>query len=235
MKNAVAMQRGIAQRDRTPLITKLILLCVFILGIAIIAMGYAGMQAYSASGFSSETAYWAIHALSGDVDSAWNKKLEPQLSALTADERAAVGDAARALLTDAWESQKKGGAEEARALLTGAEEGNRPALTHKLLYTTYLLSGPKVGAGIKKEVAALAADRLPAFRQELLLCAADESAPVPPEGAKALEGLSGRERQAMALQMWFLSNDSAAATDPAANGSSPAKSRATPVRPTEYE
>lgn len=213
MAKTIALQNDL-RRDRTPAVTKTVLALLFLLGIALVYLGVSATGQYDASGFSSEGAYGAIYALGGHVSGAWEKKLGPQLDALPKDARARVDAAALDLLTDAWESQKKGGAEEARALLTGAEEGNRPALTHKLLYTTYLLSGPKVGAGIKKEVAALAADRLPAFRQELLLCAADESAPVPPEGAKALEGLSGRERQAMALQLWFLSNDSAAATDP---------------------
>ncbi len=206
MKNAVAMQRGIAQRDRTPLITKLILLCVFILGIAIIAMGYAGMQAYSASGFSSETAYWAIHALSGDVYSAWNKKLEPQLSALTADERAAVGDAARALLTDAWENQKSGAGAQA-AELADSEE-----MTYKLLYATYLVGGPKVSSAAKKELAAADGD---ALRAGLLRCLADEGAPLPEAAGKAVGELTGLERQAALMQAWFVSNDSAASTEQA--------------------
>ena len=213
MEKTVALQKGIQQRDRTPVVTKIGLAVIFLMGIAIIVVGAMATREYDASGFSSEGAYSAIYSLQGHVSSFWKDRLSPQLNALDDGARAQVNAAANGLLASAWESQKAGGASDAQALLDSAGDAGQTALSYKLLYATYLMNGPKVGAGIKKEIAAIPADRLSAFRQEVLRCAADETAAVPQEAQKALDGLSGEERQAMALQLWFLSNDSAAATD----------------------
>ena len=213
MDKTVALQKGVSRRDRTPVVTKICLAAVFLLGIAIIAMGAAAMRQYDASGFSSEGAYSAIYSLQGHVASAWQGSLSPQLDALDGDTRGRLDEKAQALLLNAWEGQKTGGGADAQALIAETDAAGQSALTHKLLYVTYLMNGPKVSAGIKKEIAAIAGDRLAAFRQELLRCAADEAAPIPSEAQKALEGLGGDERKAMAMQLWFLSNDSAAATE----------------------
>ncbi|MBQ9300529.1 MAG: hypothetical protein IJ214_08455, partial [Clostridia bacterium] len=211
MKSAIAMQSGIERRDRTPVITKLILACVFILGIAIIALGYAGMQAYSMSGFSSETGYRAIHALSGDVSAAWSKKLEPQLASLSQEQRDTVTQAARTLLDGAWESQKSGAAADIDGIL--AASGHAEEMTYKLLYTTYLVNGPKVSTANKKELTGLTGAAADALRQGLLACVADDSAALPDAAVKTVGDLTGKEKQAMLLQAWFVSNDSAASTD----------------------
>ena len=97
MKNAVAARREIERRDRTPVVTKLILALVFLLGVGVILAGITGMREYSASGFSSESGYSAIHALSGEVSSAWEKKLQPQLAQVGADQRAALNAAVKTL------------------------------------------------------------------------------------------------------------------------------------------
>ncbi len=211
--NVIALQNGINRRDRTPMITKIGLLLVFLLGIVIIVMGIVGMRQYSASGFSSEAAYSAVYALQGNVETTWQKKLSPQLDSLSSDQRAKVDSAAKDLLESAWEAQKKGGAADVQSILENGDPSVQSAVTHKLLYTTYLLSGPKVTTAVKKELASISSDRLSAFQQELLSCAADDTAQVPPEAVKAFEKLSGVDKQAMAMQLWFVSNDSASATD----------------------
>ena len=207
MKRENAIQSGIARRDHTPMITKLILACAFILGIVIIYLGYTGMQEYAASGFSSETGYRAIHALSGHVNAVWSQKLSPQLAALTAEQREAARQTANDLLDAAWESQKAGGAEYAKSLVSAS--GSPEEMAYKLLYTTYLLNGPKVSTSQKKELAGATES----LRQGLLLCLADESAALPDAAAKAAGDLTGSERQSMLAQLWFVSNDSASATE----------------------
>ena len=209
MKNAVAMQQSIGRRDRAPVVSKLILALVFVLGLVVIYMGYTGMREYGASGFSAESAYSAIHALGGDTAAAWQKKLQPQLDALSADRRAAVDQAAAELLTAAWENQKAGGAADAQAMLD-AGDGET---AWKLLYATYLVNGPKVSTAIKKELAALSGSELAETRAGLLNCIADESAALPKAAEAAAGGLTGSERTAMLTQLLFVANGSADATD----------------------
>ncbi len=209
MKNAVAMQQSIGRRDRAPVVSKLILALVFVLGLVVIYMGYTGMREYGASGFSAESAYSAIHALGGDTAAAWQKKLQPQLDALSADRRAAVDQAAAELLTAAWENQKAGGAADAQAMLD-AGDGET---AWKLLYATYLVNGPKVSTAIKKELAALSGSELAETRVGLLNCIADESAALPKAAEAAAGGLTGSERTAMLTQLLFVANGSAEATD----------------------
>ena len=209
MKNAVAMQQSIGRRDRAPVVSKLILALVFVLGLVVIYMGYTGMREYGASGFSAASAYSAIHALGGDTAAAWQKKLQPQLDALSADRRAAVDQAAAELLTAAWENQKAGGAADAQAMLD-AGDGET---AWKLLYATYLVNGPKVSTAIKKELAALSGSELAETRAGLLNCIADESAALPKAAEAAAGGLTGSERTAMLTQLLFVANGSAEATD----------------------
>ena len=75
MKSNIAAQSTLQQRDRTPAITKIVLVAVFLLGLAIIVTGWMGMREYALSGFSSEAGYDAVYKLSGDVESAWQKSL----------------------------------------------------------------------------------------------------------------------------------------------------------------
>ena len=206
MKNATVLQSGIQRRERAPMITKIVLALVFALGIAIIAMGYMGMQEYAASGFSSEAGYRAIYALSGDAAAAW-KKLEPQMAQLTEAQRTSLDDIAQGLLTAAWDSQKSGAAADAEALLNEAGAGRRELL-YKLLYTTYLVNGPKVSTANKREIIGVAAGSAEAFRQGVLAAAVDESAAVPEAARDAVGDLTGSARQSMLMQILFVSNGS---------------------------
>ena len=206
MRNVSAMQRGIQQRDRTPTITKIVLTLVLLLGLAVIAAGIMGMRQFAVSGFSAETGYEAVYKLSGDVDRAWKNQLQPQLSAADAGQRAALDEAAYRMLADTWEGQKAGGQADLDAILSQAGETQRAESLYKLLYTTYLLNGPKIGASARKEITGVAAGEQAAFRTQMLACIADESAPLPAAAEKAVGTLTGSERQAMLMQAFFVSN-----------------------------
>ena len=212
MKNAAVLSPNALKRDRTPLFTKIGLLLAILLGLFIIFMGLRGIREYNKSGFSAESAYSAIYDLGKDVDQAWSQKLQPQLAALSQEQQSALKEAAQELLSSAWESQKAGAGAEAQALVSGEQgENAREALLYKLLYTTYLVSGPKVSTAIKKEIAAV--QEGDAFRKALLTCVTDESAELPQAAEKAAGDLSGQERQGMLWQLYFVSNDSAASTE----------------------
>ena len=204
MKDAMTPPR----RDRTPILTKTILALLFLLGAAVIVMGCTGMKEYSASGFSSEAAYRAIYKLGGEVDAAWDKKLGPQRRAIDTESRAALDETAYTLLRSAWEAQKKGSGAELDALLDGKEGEARAELVHRLLFTSSLVSGPKVGTANRKELAAIPASGLDGFRRQLLEAVTDEGAALPEAAGKLAGKLTGQERQAMLMQIWYVSNDS---------------------------
>jgi len=204
MKTAAALNR----RDRGPIVTKTVLLLLFLLGLGIIVLGWASNRAYQASGFSAEAAYRAIYRLGGETDDIWDHALRPRLDALDPAEREAVEELTHALLTEAWEGQKKGSSETLDALLDGSG-GKREELSQKLLFSTYLVNGPKVSTAGKKAIAAIPAGELDDFRAGLLAAMTDETAPLPAAAEKLVGKLTGRERQAMLMQLWYVSCDSA--------------------------
>ena len=210
--NNTVKQRALGERSRAPMITKLTLVLLFLLGLAVILMGLSGMRDYEASGFSAESSYGAIYALQKHTADAW-RKLETQLSALPESQRAAVDEAARTLLKSEWSDQKAGGDTEAEALLAAADEKDRTALGYRLLYATYLVSGPKVSTAIKKDIAALTEADQTALRGELLACVADADRPLPEAASAAAGKLTGLERQGMLLQLLFTCNGAGEAGD----------------------
>ena len=210
--NNTVKQRALGERSRAPMITKLTLVLLFLLGLAVILMGLSGMRDYEASGFSAESSYGAIYALQRHTADAW-RKLETQLSALPESQRAAVDEAARTLLKSEWSDQKAGGDTEAEALLAAADEKERTALGYRLLYATYLVSGPKVSTAIKKDIAALTEAEQEALRGELLACVADADRPLPDAASAAAGKLTGEERQGMLLQLLFTCNGAGEAGD----------------------
>ena len=191
------------RRDPAQLVTKLILAAVFLLGAALIFMGHRGQEKYTGSGFSSEAAFRSIYYLSRDTADAWKNKLAPELKELPETEQPLIDRTAAELLKNAWESQQKGAGTDAEALAEG------PELTYKLLYTTYLVSGPKVSTANRKAVTAISGNAASDFRSALLKCIVNEEEPLPAEAQKAAEGLSGSERQAMLMQLFFVSSGSA--------------------------
>ncbi len=202
------LEHEIRRRDPVQLITKIGLAVVLLFGAALIFMGYRGQKTYTGSGFSSENAYEAIYSLSGQVGQAWEKSLKPVLNNLTETERTSLDNAAESLVLDAWEGLRKGAGTAASDLLEDAGS-DRSMLTYKLLYTAYLVSGPKVSSAVRKGITAIPENRMPEFRKELLNAVIDENLPVPAEAEKAAGGLSGTERQAALMQAFFVSTGSA--------------------------
>ena len=193
------------RRDPVQFATKIGLLVVFVLGAALVFMGYRAQVEFNQSGFSSETAYQVINTLSSDVSKAWSEKLQPDLNKLSETDRTALDKVITVLLKDAWEAQKKGAGEEVSALAESAAE----AADYKLLYTAYLVNGPKVNASQRKTITAVRESDASEFRQRLLQCVLDEEKQLPPEAEQLAGSLSGTERQAMLLQIFFVSSGSA--------------------------
>ena len=209
IKEGALMQSSLPSRNRSALAGKLLLLGFFLLGVWIIFYGLRGMREYAASGFSSETAYQAIYHLHRETETAWNRKLSPQLKALSGEEQLSLQELTEQLASSAWEKQKKGGSAMLADLLAEADEDEREALAQKLLYATYLMNGPKVSTANRKAVTALNGDEADAFRLQLLRCLCDEAAELPPTAQKLTGDLSGEERAAMLMQIWYVSNGSA--------------------------
>ena len=86
------------------------------------------------------------------------------------------------------------------------KEGARASLlwlSNKLLYTAYLVNGPKVSASNRKAITALSGGSADEFRQQVLQCITDDTKPLPAQ-AEALAGeLRGTERSAMLRQQRF--------------------------------
>ena len=211
MKSASVKKDDLLHPNRAAGITKLSLALLFCIGIAILVLGISGLKSYSASGFSFENTYGAIHALGNSVNETWQKKLNPLLSSLPDEQREKENQSIQSLLTLAWDKQLEGGGEKASALVESAGE-NQTALRHKLLMATYLLNGPSVSTSQKKVLSGIPESRLPDFQKELLVSLADENSPLPQEAEAMVEKLGGEDRQAMLAQLLFFSSDPAAAS-----------------------
>ena len=183
-------------------ITKIILTAVFVLGVILIFMGYRAQVRFTESGFSSESAFRSIYFLSRDTANAWKNRLKPGLERRTEAEQDSLRQIALELLKDSWEGIRKGSGAEAETL---AED---PELTYKLLYTTYLVIGPKVGAGDRKAVTALTGEEAAEFQTKLLCCILDEKEQLPAEAKKPAGDLTGSDRQALLMQLFFVSSGS---------------------------
>ena len=203
------MQSSLPSRNRSALAGKLLLLGFFLLGVWIIFYGLRGMQEYAASGFSSETAYQAIYHLHWETEAAWKQKLLPQLKELSDGEQLRLQELTEQLASSAWEKQKKGGGATLAELLSEEDEDGRESLAQKLLYAAYLVNGPKVSTANRKAVTTLSGDEAEAFRLQLLRCLCDEAAELPPAAKNLAGDLSGEERAAMLMQIWYVSNGSA--------------------------
>ena len=203
------MQTSLTHQKRSALAVRLLLLALFLLGAGIIYNGVFAMRQYASSGFSSESAYQAIYHLHRETDRAWHQQLSPQLNALSDEDRAAFDALTARLLNDTWESQKKGSGDALDALLKETEEDERAELSQKLLYAACLTAGPKVSTANRKAVTALSGDEAAAFRAGLLHCMLDESAELPKAAQKLAGDLSGEKRQAMLMQVWYVSCGSA--------------------------
>ena len=184
-------------QSRVPLITKLTLALVFLLGIALIFQGAAALRENDSAGFSSEAAFEAIYELSKEVDADWNALLKPALSALSDEEAAALNDISAELLRENWSERGAVGTEAFEAL----DLENDAETVQKLLYISYAVGGPKLSASVKKAAETAGAEIAPALLKAVL----DENAPVPEAVAKPVEKLEGTARQAMLMKLYYAS------------------------------
>ena len=184
-------------RNRHAKQTRLALILVLILSAGLVYLGIRGQNAHEASGFSSESGFQAVSQLTGDVENAWSI-IRPQVEGLDAAQKLPFEQAVHALVVRAWESQKQGAGADAEALLSSAGEGDRFPLTMKMLYTAYLVNGPKVGAGDRKSMAALSGNEADAFRSQLLACVTDTGAKVPAPAAKPADATSSTKTSSTA-------------------------------------
>ena len=184
-------------QSRGPLITKLTLALVFLLGIALIFQGAAALRENDSAGFSSEAAFEAIYELSKEVDADWNALLKPALSALSDEEAAALNDISAELLRENWSERGAVGTEAFEAL----DLDNDAETVQKLLYISYAVGGPKLSASVKKAAETAGAEIAPALLKAVL----DENAPVPEAVAKPVEKLEGTARQAMLMKLYYTS------------------------------
>ncbi len=191
-------------RAPKPRLTKIGLLVLFLLGAALLFMGYRGQEAFSRSGYTGEEAYGAVYQLSQNSGAFWDGTLSAELEALTKDERASLRDAARALVSDCWQKQQDGSAERvAKMMDEGGEE-----VTYKLLYAAYFVHPPKINPTNRKLITAVPEKEQRSFRLRLLKCALDESAALPEQVVKAVGEASGSGRQALLFQAYFVSSGS---------------------------
>ena len=167
-----------------------------LLGLLLIFFGIRGQQHLTDADLGSEDSYQAVYALSGDTDAAWRGMLSGDLDSLGEEERKALDAAAEVLLKESWESRAAGGGERAELACR-----DNPAAVWKLLYISGLMNGPKVPAGVRKAVTALPGEEQTALRRQLLRCMTDETQDVPETVREAMEGLSGTDRQSMAMQL----------------------------------
>lgn len=165
--------------------TKIGLALGFLLGAALVFMGYRGLMAFQASGFTSESAYTVIYHLSETVSTAWEDRLSPELDRLSESDRDKVDRIARELT---------------------AQDADAPrGAVWKRLYAADLVGGPKVSTAAKKAVTSLSGDAAAAFRQALFQCLLDEDAPVPEKAEKLVGDATGAERQDALIQALFVS------------------------------
>ncbi len=182
--------------------TQCILAALLVFGAFLVGLGIHALREHDRSGFDSESAYQAIHALSGQVENDWKIRLRPALEAQPDRER--LAGIAEQLLKTAWAGQKSAESADVADILdrSGAQ---REKVLYKLLYIAYQMNGPKVSASIRNDIRDLPdADRT-SFRNRLFACMLDEEAALPELAVKPAGSLSGEARQAMLTQLWFSS------------------------------
>ena len=204
MNQINALRSDPGRSRRSSLAMHIALAVVLAIGLITIAAGVQGLQAYSRSGFSSETAYETIYALGSQVDSDWNGLLMPFLDGLDEEERSAADDLALTLLEQVWESEKPGSRAELESFLSAHKADSRSGIW-KLLYIAYKVDGPRIGSGGRKALLAETSASPQETRGGLIACALDEELPLSEAAGKVAEDLAGPERQAMLIQALFTS------------------------------
>ena len=76
------------QRDLEPMFVKTALAVLLAVGLLMIVAGVMGMNAFTASGFDSESGYTYVYQMRGAVDAPYDTAIAPVLNSLTETERA---------------------------------------------------------------------------------------------------------------------------------------------------
>ena len=182
-----------ASGQRAARVTKAVLVLLFLCSLGIVLAGVQGRRASKVAGFSQEAAFQVIYELSGQVGKDEKEILTPAFSSLPEE----FFPLCEELLTSSWTSLSAEGGERLAQTLEGVEGEKRETLLSRLLYATYLLTGPKVSSKEKKALAGLSSP------EEILSGVLDEEASLPTEVAEMVASLSGTERAGMLLQAYF--------------------------------
>lgn len=200
------MQVQVKKNERNPgeLRCKLVLLLVLILGAALVVSGLWGINQYNESGFDQESGYTYVYQLVAPVRQLYEKGILPQISALEAEERTAVEQRARELLTAAWTDAAN---EDRSALvdtyISSAKDAEEAQFN--LLSLTYSMTGPKISSAEKKALAAMNDSEREQFRMQMLRGMLDAQAELPEPAASAVEGTEGLERDGILMQLFLTS------------------------------
>ena len=128
-------------RNAAEIRCKIGLLVFLLLGAALIAAGLWGIDIYNQSGFDQEAAFGFVHKLSAEVDSLYEKGIQPAMDALDADMRTAIEQRSCELLVSAWsDAAKEDRTSTAETYLMAAADPARE--TMELLSVTYSAAGP---------------------------------------------------------------------------------------------
>ena len=163
---------------------------LFLFSAVLTGLGFWGKNISETSGFRSSESYRAIYLLSEDMNSIWNEAILPSLKQLEEPERKAVDE-----VTGRFYSEQ----------MKEAYTDENQAIPYKTLLLSFQFSGPKLTSAQKKRIASLNREEAGKLRTDLLKCIADETCTVPSVAEKNVSGLSGNERQAMLMQIFFTS------------------------------
>lgn len=164
---------------------KAVLAVLLVLSAALTFFGFRGKGIADASGFSSESSFYYAYQLSSDTGAVWKNQMEPALNTLGENENTQIREIRDVLLEGA------------------ADEDMAEDTRYRLLFARYLFSGPSLSSSDRKKITKI--KDVQAFRTELLQCMLDSSRSLPSEAEKKAGELSGTERQAMLMQMFFVS------------------------------
>ncbi len=197
------VQANLKNRNSSELRCKLALFVCLILGAALVVGGVWGIDQFQSSGFDQEAAYSFIHQLSPEVDRLYTNSIQPQFDQLDAAQRSVVEQRSRELLADSWTQAAK----EDRTALVDLYLNDAADVTQeqmKLLAVTYSLNGPKVSSKEKKALSAMDEAERTQFRMQVLNAIGNETAELPPIAKEIVGDSTGLERDAILMQLFFV-------------------------------
>jgi len=200
------VQADIQNKNSSETRCKIGLILCLLIGAALIAAGFWGINQYNQSGFDQEAAYGYIHKLSGEVDKLYENGVAPLLNCVDANTKSVIEQRSGELLASAWSDAAK--EDRSAAVDTYLNAASDPAREKmELLAISYSVAGPKVSSKEKKAMAAMTDEEREAFRIQMLQGIADEAAVLPEPALGAVEGEEGLERAAILMQLFLTSSN----------------------------